>query len=287
MSYDRQFLDEVGSEDSFGRALWALGFTIAYDTQGLDAPALEIFKKALPKLGGISSPRSVAFSILGIYYSLKKYPQDEHLLNLMHQLRGRLCSLYKSNSEDVWRWFEDFFTYCNGVLPLALFHSLEFMPDEETEKIALESTSFLEEITMINGYCHPIGCEKFYFKGEERSWYDQQPVDVMINILLFIQAHKVTGKEHFFQQALVCMDWFHGKNSLHLPLYNSETGGCCDGLTPTSVNQNQGAESTLSYIIARQTMDKALAVYAGNHVKNGKNLPALTPQNGYVMAKVA
>ncbi len=286
MSFDRQFLDEKGSEDSFGRALWALGYTIAYDHHGLDGPALEIFRNALPQLEAVKSPRSWAFSILGIYYFLKKHPQDEHLLNLLHQIKGRLCNLYKANREAGWHWFEGFLTYCNGMLPLSLFCSLELMPDEETEKIALESTAFLEGLTMINGYCHPIGCEKFYYKNQERSLYDQQPVDVMVNVMLFLQAHRVTGKYHFFQQALICMDWFHGKNSLHLPLYNAETGGCWDGLTPSGVNQNQGAESTLSYIIARQAMDRVLAAKAGMHLNNGKS-SALTPQNGYVMAKVA
>ncbi|MEK7256026.1 MAG: glycosyltransferase family 4 protein, partial [Bacteroidota bacterium] len=232
MSYDRRFLEIVGSEDSFGRAVWSVGYAMAHPVNGgFYSLAKEIFDRATPQLSTIQSPRSIAFAMMGIYHALQRNPGDENLLNLMHELRMRLCDLYHSCSDASWRWFEDCFTYSNGIMPLALFHSLEIMPEESVQQVAKESTRFLEEVTLADGFCRPIGCESFYSKGEERSVFDQQPVDVYAKVLLFLQAWKVTGKERFYKNALLCNSWFYGKNELHLLRYDPETGGCCVGST--------------------------------------------------------
>lgn len=290
MGYDRRFLEKVGSEDSFGRAVWSVGYAMAHPLNGaFYSLAKEIFDRATPQLPAIQSPRSIAFAMMGIYHALRRNPGDENLLNLMHELRMRLCDFYHACSDASWRWFEDCFTYCNGILPLALFHSLELMPDETVQEVALESTRFLEEVTLADGFCRPIGCESFYSKGEERSVFDQQPVDVYAKVLLFLQAWRVTGKERFYKNALLCNSWFYGKNELRLPLYDTETGGCCDGLTATGVNQNQGAESTLACLIARLAIEEAMLRHddAGGAPapKDEQEMPKYPRQNEFAPPK--
>jgi glycosyltransferase involved in cell wall biosynthesis len=260
MGYDRQFLESVGSEDSFGRAVWAVGYALTNPVNGgFQSLAKEIFWRALPHISELKSLRAIAFSILGISSYLKKNASDENMLNLLHQLRSKLCEAYHASADGEWQWFEDYMTYCNGILPLALFHSLEHLPDENVQEIAVNATGFLEKTTMSAGYCRPVGCHSFYKKGGQCAEYDQQAVDVLANVLLFLQAYKVTGQEPYFEKALLCNAWFFGKNDLRLSLYDPETGGCGDGLTETGVNQNQGAESTLAYVLCSLAVESAIA----------------------------
>lgn len=260
MGYNRNFLESIGSEDSFGRAMWSVGYALSHPVNGgFQALAKEIFDRALPHIRNLGSLRAIAFSILGISNYLKRNPSDENMLDLLHQLRTKLCDAFNANVDGDWQWFEPYLTYCNGILPLALFHSLEHIPDEAVQEITVKATQFLEQATLSTGYCRPVGCNNFYQKGQECPIFDQQPVDVLAKVLLFLQAYKVTGEEHYFEKALLCNAWFFGKNELRLSLYDPETGGCCDGLTETGVNHNQGAESTLAYVLCSLAVDSALA----------------------------
>jgi len=274
MGYDRQFLESVGSEDSFGRGVYAVGYAIENPLNGgFYALAMEIFQRALPHCSQLQSLRAIAFSILGITSYLKKNSSDENMLNLLHQLRAKLCSGFEAHAEEDWQWFEPYMTYCNAILPLALFHSLEYLPDDAVLETAMKSTRFLEETSLSEGFCRPVGCNNFYQKGGECAIFDQQPVDVLSNVLLFLQAYKVTGEHEFFEKALLCNAWFYGKNELRLSLYDAQTGGCCDGLTATGVNQNQGAESTLAYLLCRLAVEAAQA-------KLNLRVKSIVPLNG-------
>ncbi|MBK9013980.1 MAG: glycosyltransferase family 4 protein [Saprospiraceae bacterium] len=267
MGYDRQFLESVGSEDAFGRGICAVGYAIENPLNGgFYSLAMEIFKRALPHCSQLQSLRAIAFSILGISSYLKKNSSDENMLNLLHLLRSKLCYGFEAHSTEDWHWFEPYMTYCNAILPLALFHSLEYLPDTAVLETAMQSTRFLEKTSLSEGFCRPVGCNNFYQKGSECAVFDQQPMDVLSNVLLFPQAYKVTGKQEFFEKALLCNAWFYGKNELRLSLYDAETGGCCDGLTATGVNQNQGAESTLAYLLCSLAVEAAQA----KHNRRGK-----------------
>ncbi len=255
LSFNRDFLDEVGSDDSFGRTMWALGYMLAnapndsyYQTANM------IFISALPAINNLSAPRSIAGTIIGICYYLKSKPSDDGMLEILKKQVDILIKLYKEYSSPDWRWFETYMTYDNALLPLALLHSVEFIKDEEIMEIAMESMGFLTELTFSEGYLSIIGNEEWYSKGKQRSKFAQQPLDAMAMVLLFKQAYLHTKDKEYLNKMFSSFMWFLGDNDLRLSLYDFETKGCCDGLESSGMNRNQGAESTLAYIISYLTV---------------------------------
>jgi glycosyltransferase involved in cell wall biosynthesis len=238
LSFSRQFLDEYGSEDSFGRTIWALGYLIS------NAP---YFDK-------LESLRGIANVIIGIAYFLKDGQEDEQQTKLLINLANKLVNVYQANRDDNWHWFENIMSYDNGILPLAMYHAAEITNDDDFLKIADESLEFLEKTTFSHGFLVPVGNDGWYQKGGKLPEYDQQSIDVMAIVLLYHQAYQVTGKNEYIDRLFSSFLWFLGENSLRLPLYDHETCGCCDGLEATGVNRNQGAESTLAYWISHLTV---------------------------------
>lgn len=259
LSFRRDFLDKEGSEDSFGRTIWALGYllyaspNVAYREFGM-----ELFNNSRENFTKLQHIRGIADTVIGISYYLKSFPGDESLLQLLKQLTKRITDLYFENRTEEWQWFESSLTYDNAILPLSLFHSAEITDDETTIKVAVESASFLESITFSKGYLSPIGSDGWYVKGGKRAMFDQQAVDVMANVQLFFQAFVVTKDKDYLEKMFQSFMWFLGENDLRVPLYDYETGGCCDGLEKDGVNRNQGAESSLAYLISHLTVLKAL-----------------------------
>lgn len=255
LSFNRQFLDEEGSEDAFGRAIWALGYLIRYAPKDAYYQiANEIFFKAIDNIDKITSLRGQADIIIGICHYLQRFQNDERMFNLLKKMTGNLADHYINNKTDDWQWFEDVLSYDNGILPLALFHSYEITNDPHVSQIAFEAIDFLEKITMKNGYLSPVGSDGWYKKGGSRATYAQQAIDVMAMVLLYFQAGVVTRKKHYAEKMFTCYMWFLGENDMGLPLYDHETNGCCDGLESYGVNRNQGAESTLAYLISHLTV---------------------------------
>lgn len=252
MSYDRKFLDQVGSEDAFGRAMWALGYALAYPPGDIHQPLIrEIYYKAFDKIDTLISLRSMAYAALGICYSLEQFPADQRLLEQLERLRNRIADEFRHGKTDGWDWYESVVAYGNGFLPLSLIRSLEFLEDEEVRQIAFSSLKFLEELTLAGEHLRPIGCNPFFRRGEKVCHFDQQPIDAMAMVLLYTYAYRLTGEAEFQQKARLSFEWFLGKNDLGLPLYNETNGGCYDGLMPDGVNLNQGAESTIAFLISR------------------------------------
>ncbi|HAC73787.1 MAG TPA: glycosyl transferase, partial [Porphyromonadaceae bacterium] len=184
-------------------------------------------------------------------------PGDESLLQLMKELATKLADSYFENRDGQWQWFEPALTYDNAVLPLSLFHAAEISDDDVFKEIAVKTAAFLEEATLSKGYLSPIGSYGWYTKGGERARFDQQAIDVMANVQLYFQAFNVTRNPDYIQKMFQSFLWFLGENDLRVPLYDYETGGCCDGLKKDGVNRNQGAESTLAYLISHLTVLKA------------------------------
>lgn len=251
MAFDRQFLDDVGSEDAFGRAIWALGYTIAHAPENayLEA-AHHIFFKSVPQFGQLRSIRSIATTILGITYYLKYHPTDDRITGLLHQLMYKLYDEYQLNRQANWYWYESLLAYDNALLPLAMIRAARTLKDDSCRKVGYESLAFLEKHTMQKGYLRPVGNNGWYKRNQEIATFDQQPVDAMASVLLFIEAYRDCGDQHYFRLARTAFMWFYGENDLHLSLYDAVTGGCCDGLGHDGINRNQGAESTLAYLIA-------------------------------------
>ncbi|PKQ66667.1 glycosyl transferase [Labilibaculum manganireducens] len=258
LGFDRNFLDEVGSEDSFGRTIWALGYLLgnapdySYYQSGES-----ILKKAVPVFDKLKSIRSIANTIMGISYYLKRNPGDDSMTELLSRLSNKLVESYEANSSDDWRWFEPFLTYDNAMLPLALLHASEIHNDDKIRKTAFTSMEFLISKTFTNGYLSIIGNDGWYEKNGKRAVFAQQPLDAMAMILLFQQAFKLTKNIEYLKKLFKAYMWFHGENDLRISLYDVETNGCCDGLESYGVNRNQGAESTLAYLISHLTVLQA------------------------------
>lgn len=255
LNFNRCFLDEVGSEDSFGRTIWALGYLLANaPNYSYYQSGRSIFLKAVPVFEKLKSIRSIANTIVGISYYLQRNPADDSMTERLSRLSGKLVKSYETNNSDNWKWFEPFLTYDNAMLPLALLHSTEIHNDDKIRETAFRSMEFLISKTFSNGYLSIIGSDGWYEKDGERAIFAQQPIDVMAMILLFQQAFKLTKNIEYLNKLFTSYMWFLGENDLRISLYDSETNGCCDGLESYGVNRNQGAESTLAYLISHLTV---------------------------------
>jgi len=258
LSFNREYLDEVGSEDSFGRTVWSLGYLInCAASNSYREFALELFHRSFKHFKALVHLRGMANTIIGVCLYLKAVPTDEGMVNQLVDLTQPLIDAYERTHSDDWQWFEEKMTYDNAILPLALLHSAEITGNEKAKEIALESMAFLDKLTLSNGYLSPVGNEGWYHKGGTFPIYDQQAIETMAMVLMHFQAYQIFRKPEYIEKMFVCYKWFLGENSLRAPLYDHETKGCCDGLLPTGINRNQGAESTLAYLISHLTVLKA------------------------------
>jgi len=272
LSFSRHYLDDVGSEDSFGRTIWSLGYLINCAVNNSYREfALEIFHKAVQQFKNLTHLRGVANTIIGLSLYLKVFPSDEGLVNELVNLTKPLVAAYEKNRGEDWYWFEEKMTYDNAILPLALMHSCEITGNENVKAIALESMEFLDKITLSSGYLTPIGNEGWYYRGGKIPLYDQQAIETMAMVLMNFQAYQLWHKPEYVQKMFLCYMWFLGENTLRAPLYDHETKGCCDGLLPTGINRNQGAESTLAYLISHLTVLKAFELEYEYH-QYGQNV---------------
>ena len=259
MSYDRRFLEKRGSEDSFGRAFWAIGYCLAHPPRpDLQPIYRELFDRSIHRLEEMHSPRTVAYGILGLSYFLDARPGDEFILNKLQQYCQRLVDGYRHFQRPDWQWFEPYLTYSNGILPYALFRALRHLDRDDLRNVAERTTEFLTEKTVVRGVLRPVGCLDWYHIGKEQSRFDQQPVDAMGKVLLFEEACRHGELQTSCNHVLTAFEWFIGKNDLDLPLYEPQTGGCYDGLMKTGLNRNQGAESLISYLISRVVVERYL-----------------------------
>lgn len=262
LSFNRNFLDEVGSEDSFGRTIWALGYLLYnppndayYQTGKL------IFFNAAPNFEKLQSIRSIANTMLGISYYLKSNPTDDSMKETLASLSDKLIKHYQENCTPDWKWFESLLAYDNGMLPLALLHAAEILNNDKIAIIALESANFLTEVLLKDGYLSIIGNEKWYEKGGERSLFAQQPVDALAMVLMYRQAFQLTKDREFLAKLFTCFLWFLGENDIRMTLFDFETNGCCDGIESYGVNRNQGAESSLAYLISHLVVMEAFEAF--------------------------
>lgn len=255
LSYSRQYLDELGSEDAFGRTVWALGYLVHYSPGSSYAEfGEELLWKALPRAENLEHLRGVANSIIGICYYLKTHSSNKEMMKMMLRLTKRLTDAFEATSGENWQWFENHLTYDNAILPLALYHSAEISGDKKVLEIASQSTRFLELLTVNDKYLNPIGNNGWYFREGKIPLHDQQAIETMAMVLMYSQAFSVTREEEYLKKMTRSYLWFLGENSLRTPLYDQETTGCCDGLQMHGINRNQGAESTLAYLISHLTV---------------------------------
>ena len=253
LRYDRRWNEPVGSEDCHGRALWGIGTVLGRsDDQGLRGAAGRLFEFSLPAALEFSSPRAWAYTLLGIQEYLTSYPGDRDAQKIRSALSRRLLEMYESIRSSDWKWFENILAYGNARLPQALLLVGSACSDDRMVSAGLEALDWLTATQRCetNGHFVPIGSQGFYRQGGEKARFDQQPLEAAGAVSASLQAYRVTGDSRWRNEAWSAFNWFLGDNDLQLPLYDSVTGGCRDGLHPDRVNENQGAESTLSFLMA-------------------------------------
>jgi hypothetical protein len=254
MSFDQVFLDDVGSEDCFGRALWACGTVLKADIhENLKKVARQLFDDSLKWLPSIDSLRGRAYCLLGCQGYLAGVPESDAVRQQVAVLADSVADEYQDDPE--WPWFENSLTYGNGILPTALLAANSITGEERYLDIALKSLQFLKETTIVDGVLKLVGCNGWYIRGRQRAWFDQQPLDATSMVIACLAAYEVTRDKKWLETAKISYDWFFGANMLNEPLYDPVTGGCYDGLTSAGANLNQGAESTISCLIAQLWVD--------------------------------
>jgi hypothetical protein len=261
MSHGRDWLEEAGSEDSHGRALWALGTgAAAARRDGWRLLCLKLFQSGLRVVEGFTSPRAWAFTLIGLHEYLKTYPGDLNANRLSNVLVDRLLGCWKRNAAEGWRWFEKSLSYDNARLAQALIASGSRLPESQALDVGMEALSWLSKVqTAEFGHFRPIGNDGFYTAGATRADFDQQPLEAHATVSACIAAWRADGNRRWLREAERAFDWFLGRNDVGLPLHDAETGGCCDGLQPNRVNANQGAESSLAFSLSLVELGQAMA----------------------------
>jgi glycosyltransferase involved in cell wall biosynthesis len=266
LSFDRRWLDEQGSEDSHGRALWALGMGVGRSPyRSFQILSGQIFAQALPAATEFSSPRAWAFSLLGIHEYLQRLSGDRVATQIRDTLTARLMGAFDQATREDWQWFEAALSYDNAKLAHALILSGRATGQKAVFERGLQALRWLVEVqTSEHGHFRPIGSNGFYERGGPRAHFDQQPIEAHAMVSACLESFRATGDSWWYDQAQRAFDWFLGWNDLGLELYSANTGGCRDALHVDRVNGNQGAESTLAFLLAlaeMRLMQNAVTVF--------------------------
>jgi glycosyltransferase involved in cell wall biosynthesis len=256
MSFERTWLDEGGSADCLGRALQALGTCVGRSRrEDLRRWAVDLFQQALPSVTNTTSPRAWALGVIAIHEYFRRLSGDR-TVNLMRDiLTQQLLDAFNETCGEDWEWFENVLSYDNARLAQALILSGRWSNRTEALDVGLRSLRWLmREQTAESGHFRPIGSNGFYKRGGPRAIFDQQPLEAWASVSACLEAWSATGDEFWIREAWRAFEWFIGRNDLNLPLYDARSGGCFDGLHDDRVNLNQGAESTLAFLLALQEM---------------------------------
>jgi glycosyltransferase involved in cell wall biosynthesis len=251
LSFDRTWLEEVGSEDSHGRALQALGYVVAFAPTGsILAFGTRLFDEALESSLRFTSPRAMAFSALGAGYVLMRFPGARNARAAASELCSRLLALLQQVATPDWYWFEEVLAYDNARLPQALLLVGRLLHEPSWIEEGLKALEWLfsVETNAVTGFLSPVGSNGWYRKGGQKAQFDQQPVEVASLAEAAYEAYRLTEDKRWFERIRLAFRWFLGDNDVNEMLYDFATGGCRDGLQPAGVNQNQGAESTLAWL---------------------------------------
>ncbi|MFZ1086435.1 MAG: glycosyltransferase family 4 protein [Terracidiphilus sp.] len=260
LDYDRKWLEKYGSDDSHGRALWSLGKVLGVSRNpGLRGAAGRLFEAAVPATLTFTSPRAWAYSILGLQAYLDWFPGDRAIQGVRNELANRLLDIYERTHSETWRWYEKSLSYSNARLSQALILAGWRSNNHRMIGAGMDSLKWLvtEQHRDDKDIFVPIGSNGFFIEGSEKARFDQQPVEACATVSACLEVYRLTEESQWLKEARKAFSWFLGRNDLQVPLYDSVTGGCRDGLHPDRVNENQGAESTLSFLMALLEMQSA------------------------------
>ncbi|MBN2036896.1 MAG: glycosyltransferase family 4 protein [Chitinispirillaceae bacterium] len=260
MSYSRQWTEEVGSEDAHGRAIWGIGKTVALlDNHGQLAMSTTLFNQAIKAVEKFESPRAIAFSLVGIHAYLERFSGDSEVRRIREVIANKLFKRFSTYASEQWPWLEHSLNYANGKLPHALILSGQWMQCNDMTETGLRSLEWLLDIQTVNGHFAPVGNHGWYEKDGIRARFDQQPIEANSTIEACVEAFNVTRDKKWIDNAVMCFNWYLGHNDLNMPLYDPKTGGCRDGLMADGINQNEGAESTIEWLLSLMTLQKLYA----------------------------
>ncbi len=257
----KEFFDknkDENLEDSNGRAIWALGEFLSLKQLldfNLQAQVEAAFEKAIQRIHGLQSPRAIAFCIKGLFF-FYQFKKEDSILRLITKLADNLVSKYRGVSQDDWQWYEEYLTYANAVIPEAMLLAGECTQNELFKYVARETFNFLLEFTFVDEQIEVISNRGWHQKGEDKNHFGEQPIEIAYTILALCTFYKIDNDTTYLNKIDTAFNWFLGENHLNQIIYNPVTGGCYDGLEEHQVNLNQGAESTISYLLARLTVEQ-------------------------------
>jgi len=251
MDYERAWMEHVGSEDSHGRALWGLGVACALsDDIGCIALSTRLLHRALQATEMLNHPRSIAFALVGIHAYLSRFSGDTQVRRARELLAMRLFERFRTADADDWLWFEPRITYANAKIPQALLLSGQWMQRGEMSDAGFRILNWLIDLQTRDGRFSPIGNGGWACRDGARARFDQQPIEAQAMLETSLLAYRMTGDEAYWAAGRRAFHWFLGQNDLNVGLYDYTTGGCRDGLQPDGPNFNQGAESTLAWLLS-------------------------------------
>jgi hypothetical protein len=227
-----------------------------------------LFNKALPVAENFNSPRAIAFCLVGMHAYLDRFSGDSDVRRIRKVLSDRLFDQFEKQATAEWPWPENSLSYANGKLPHALLLSGRRMQREDMVAMGLRSLKWLLAIQTDHDHFAPIGSNGWYERGKPRARFDQQPVEANAMVEACVEAYHATRDQAWFESAVMCFNWFLGQNDLNMPLYDPKTGGCRDGLMADGINQNQGAESSLAWLLSLMTLQKLYADEPFNQVSS-------------------
>jgi len=262
------YLSDLNSEDSFGRAFWACSAGSRSKWPLIAGSCTNMLERAVPCLPFLNSARGLAYCLIGLCKGQFPFINAKSINNLIHMLADRLLALYHNEHSPDWLWFEDKITYCNGIMPHALFAVYASIGNRKYLKIAHASLGFLNHHLFAKGYLNIVGNEGWYVRGGKMPLWDQQPVDAASIVFACHEAYQVTGRNEYKTLLRLAYQWYRGANLNGLPLYDVESGGCFDALTRQGVNLNQGAEAALSLLAS----DLLLTGYCSDDLPQAQSL---------------
>ncbi len=255
MNFDRRWARSEPPHDALGRSLWALGTVMANppsSTSTYLSIAKDAFDRIVPHIP-MQYIRAMAYSILGMNDYLRQFPGASDIKRRMAAAADQLIDQYETYNLPDWQWFEHILTYDNAILPHALFVASRTLGDKYL-RVAQKTCEFLLARTFNGNHFSFVGCHGWYERGARKAKWDQQPIETVGTVMMLGEAYEITKNKEYLKLQRKAFDWFLGVNDLAVPVYNFRTKGCHDGLTPTGVNLNQGAESTLSFLLALLTI---------------------------------
>jgi glycosyltransferase involved in cell wall biosynthesis len=277
MSYDRKWKDTVGSDDCQGRSIWAVGACAGRSKNPtFNMWGTQLFNQVISSVAELTSPRAWAFTLLGINEYFNRMSGDTVASQVRELLTGKLIDLYECTAKEEWLWCEEILSYDNGVIPRALIVSGQWTGNNKAFETGLRSLKWLLDVqTSEGGYFRPVGSDGFYMKSGTRAKFDQQPIEAYSMLSACLEASRATEDKYWLESARMIFEWFLGRNDLGIPLYNTQTCGCHDALHVDRLNQNQGGESTLAFLLSLAEMH-----LMENSLRSFERLNDLNYQNG-------